>query len=90
MAYRVNWTEIAFEDLEGVEKYISRNSPYYAAVFIREVREASRSLSHFPLRGRIVPELSDNTIRELIVRNYRLIYKIQESDVYNRVCPWLS
>jgi hypothetical protein len=32
-------------------------------------------------RGRIVPEFADPTIRELIVRSYRLIYRVSDEDV---------
>jgi len=31
--------------------------------------------------GRIVPELDDPNIRELILRNYRIIYRIFEKEV---------
>lgn len=29
--------------------------------------------------GRVVPEFSDTNIRELLIRDYRLIYKIEET-----------
>jgi plasmid stabilization system protein ParE len=33
-------------------------------------------LAQFPQIGRVVPEENDETIRELILRPYRIIYKI--------------
>jgi hypothetical protein len=33
-------------------------------------------------RGRIVPELDQPAVRELVVGSYRLIYEISEKDVY--------
>lgn len=33
-------------------------------------------------RGRVVPEFGDANIRELFVRNYRLIYKVGDKEVY--------
>ena len=62
--------------------YISIDSPHYAAAFVREVRDASRSLIKFSEWGRIVPEFEDKSIRELFVRNYRLIYQISEYAIY--------
>ena len=57
------------------------DSSFYAATFVREVLDASRSLNEFSERGRIVPELGNPNIRELFVREYRLIYSIEESRV---------
>lgn len=43
--------------------------------------EASRSLDRFSERGRIVPEFGVSGIRELFVKEYRLIYCIEETRV---------
>src|ERR1022692_2522618 len=43
MARRVVWTEAASFDLEEAAGYIARDSRYYAAAFVREVRAAARS-----------------------------------------------
>jgi toxin ParE1/3/4 len=82
MAKAVKWTEMAWSDLEAVAEYIARDSRYYAAAFVREVREAARSLRQFPERGSIVSELADPTIRELYVRQYRLVYQITTKEVF--------
>ena len=76
MAKPLKWSELAWNDLEAVADYIARDSRHYAAAFVREVRDAARSLRHFPERGSIVPELDDPTIREIYVRHYRLIYQV--------------
>jgi plasmid stabilization system protein ParE len=56
MARKVEWTEVAWSDLEEVANYIAKNSRYYAAAFVREVRDAARSLVYLAERGRVVPE----------------------------------
>ena len=81
MAQRVIWTETAWIDLETIADYIARDSPYYAASFVREIRDRARSLSRMAMRGRVVPEIGDKQIRELIVRSYRLIYRVEKSRV---------
>ena len=68
-------------DLENAADYIARDSPRYASAFVREVRAAALSLRKLAHRGPMVPELDDPTIRELLVRNYRLIYKVEERRV---------
>ncbi len=80
---QVKWTELAWKDLERTADYLAEDSPSYAAVFVREVRDAARLLKLFALRGRQVPELEDPDIRQLIVkRSYRLIYRADERVVY--------
>ncbi|MFM7578396.1 MAG: type II toxin-antitoxin system RelE/ParE family toxin [Microcystaceae cyanobacterium] len=32
----------------------------------------------FPFRGRVVPEFNDVNIRQLILRPYRIIYRVEE------------
>ena len=86
MARRVTWSEIASKDLEECWEYIARDSLMYAASFVRDVRESSRSLDESAERGRIVPEFKLAGVRELIVGNYRLVYQVgPESVVILRV-----
>jgi plasmid stabilization system protein ParE len=58
MARSVSWTETAWADLEAIADYIAQDSRFYAAAFVREVREAARSLRTLSERGRVVPEMS--------------------------------
>lgn len=81
MAQEVVWSHEAIADLEAVADYIARDSPSYAAAFIQETLDTGRSLSVLSRRGRIVPELGNPSIREVFVRDYRLIYSIGESRV---------
>lgn len=82
MARKVDWTESAWRDLEEIVDYIAKDSPNYAAAFVREVRTAAHSLTYFSERGRKVPEFKDPNIRELFVRSCRLIYQIREQTIY--------
>lgn len=77
MAREVIWTAAAWSDLEATADYVARDSTHYASAFVREVRDAARSLSHFAERGRVVPELGERSIRELFIGNFRLIYSVQ-------------
>ena len=81
MDRRVVWTETAWSDLQQVVTHIARDSSHYAAAFAREARDASRSLSQFSNRGRVVPEFNDPTVREIFVRGYRLLYTVSKDVV---------
>ena len=82
MAREVIWTDPAWDDLENAADYIAQDSEFYAAAFVREIKEAAASLSSFAERGQVVPEFGDESIRELLVRSYRLVYRISEKHVY--------
>ena len=81
MARKVIWSNEAATDLEKIAEYISKDSSFYASAFVSTVKDASRSLNNFPEMGRIVPELGNLQIRELLVKGYRLIYNIEEDQV---------
>lgn len=82
MAQRIVWTEAAWDDLEATAEYIAKDSRRYAAALVREAKGVARSLASLSQRGRVVPELSDPSLRELFVRNHRLIYQVMPDAVY--------
>ena len=43
--------------------------------------DASRRLADFPESGRSVPEFADPALRELLVSNYRMLYRVGEAVV---------
>lgn len=73
MAREVTWTESASEDLTEIAGYISKDSEFYAATVVRELIAAARSLSILGERGRVVREYREPTIRQLLVRDYRVV-----------------
>ncbi|HEX9737466.1 MAG TPA: type II toxin-antitoxin system RelE/ParE family toxin [Thermoanaerobaculia bacterium] len=82
--YDVIWTEEAVQDLEGIARYIARDSPGNARRVMKRLRDRADSLWSLPERGRVVPELLDLGLRdwrELIVRPFRIVYRISENSV---------
>ena len=72
----IEWSSIAQNDLNEIIDYIAQDSLEYALSFYEQVREKVENLTQFPKIGSKVPELDDSNIRELILRNYRIIYRI--------------
>jgi toxin ParE1/3/4 len=70
------WTDPSVEDLRSIRDYIARDSEYYAATVIEQLILAAERLVEFPRLGRAVPEAQDESIRELLHENYRIIYRI--------------
>ncbi len=73
---KVNWTFQALEDLDEIGERLSGNSSKYASYIVELCFERGNYLSNFPKMGRVVPELRVNSIREIIVKNYRIIYSV--------------
>ncbi|MGZ0168551.1 MAG: type II toxin-antitoxin system RelE/ParE family toxin [Planctomycetales bacterium] len=75
------WSDAATDDLESTAAYISRDSPAYAASFVRRVLAAAKSVQHMPESGGIVPEFDRQDLREVLVGNYRIVYSLGLSEV---------
>lgn len=73
----VRWTLQATDDLDSIAEFIAKDSPQYARLFVTDVFQAVERLSEFPQSGRIVPELNDPIVREIILGNYRLVYRFK-------------
>ena len=78
MGYRVVWSPRAVEDLEAIARYISADSNAYAAAVVKTILNTTHNLSEFPFAGRVVPELSDDNIREWFAYSYRVNYRVEE------------
>ena len=76
-------SKTARQDLKDIVDYIKRDSVKYADLEKRKIQEAIDKLPRQPLSGRIVPELSNEDLRELIFRNYRIIYEIVSAKQIN-------
>ncbi len=72
----VKWSKPAKLDLKQIHDYIARDSKFYAQKVSSEIVEKSEKLNSFPEIGRIVPEMEDPNIRELLIYSYRLIYEV--------------
>jgi toxin ParE1/3/4 len=76
-------TESAYADLEDIENYISQDSPAIARKFISKIFDKIDQLYQFPESGKFVPEISDTSIRELLINKYRIIYQLTNESKIN-------
>ena len=52
-----------------------------AATFAERVMRATDRLASYPRLGRMVPELGHESIREIIVGSFRVIYRVRQEGV---------
>lgn len=69
-------TETAYTDLEEIENYISHDSPAIARRFILRIFDKIEQLYEYPESGKPVPEINDQSIKELLLNKYRIIYHL--------------
>ena len=79
MAYRIEWSPRAIEDLKAIAQYISFDSAAYSKAVVKTILETTRNFKRFPFAGRIVPELGDESIREWFAYSYRIIYRVEDN-----------
>jgi toxin ParE1/3/4 len=75
---KVIFSVAAHKDLIDIVKYISKDKPKAAQNWAAEIKTSVLKLGDFPHFGRIVPEYSDDSIREIIKGQYRIVYKIDD------------
>jgi addiction module RelE/StbE family toxin len=78
---KIIWTREALNKLMEIENFIAQDSPQRAEEFVDYLIERSEILNTNEKIGRIVPELSSDSIRELLIKNYRLVYRIEKSEI---------
>ena len=70
------WTLQARADLAAISAFISQDSPHYASVIIARLIAATDRLAPFPESGRTVPEFENPLIREVVLKPYRIVYRL--------------
>ena len=78
---RVVWSLRARDAVNEAVAYISQDAPDVARRLLEGILDAARSLETLSERGRIVPELAEPTLRELLMSPYRLIYHVDAEQV---------
>jgi len=58
-----------------------RARPAAAAAWLERVLAGVHALGQFPHRGRMVPELARQDIREILQRPYRVLYRVDAKRV---------
>jgi toxin ParE1/3/4 len=65
----------------SIYEYVAHDSKPYAECLIDKLTRRSEQIAAFPLSGRTVPEYRDESIREVIERPYRIIYRIKADQI---------
>ena len=76
---KIVWTSRSLIDLEEIGDYISKDSPKYAKLTLEKLIETAKLIETNHLIGRVVPEVKQKNIREIITGSYRIIYQLSNT-----------
>lgn len=79
---RVEWTELAYAQLDEAMAFIAHDRPGTAERWFAAMLGEAERLARFPESGRVVPEASRDEIRELVVSPYRIVYRRDADTVF--------
>ncbi len=77
MVFKLIWSPSARLDLKDIANFIAEDSPSAAEQFVNSLFHVVERLAEFPESGRVVPELADPAVREVIRNPCRIVYRIQ-------------
>lgn len=78
---KVIWSPLALERVNEIADYIAEDNVEAARLFLIDIFGAVDRLQNFPNSGRVVPEVKRPNIREIIFKNYRVIYRTEAKKV---------
>ena len=79
---KIIWSPLAIDRTSEIAEYISQDNPAAAQKWVDKIFEKVDSLQFSPEIGRIVPEIERKEIRELIFGNYRIIYRLEKTNIF--------
>ncbi|MCP8900232.1 type II toxin-antitoxin system RelE/ParE family toxin [Gilvimarinus xylanilyticus] len=77
----VKWTAHAKAQLRNIHDYIAADPPLYARRVSEELLDKTVGLDQLPRKGHKIPELNDETVREVSFYSYRIIYEVKPNHV---------
>jgi toxin ParE1/3/4 len=75
---KVEFSPTALFDLEDIADYIAQDNPMAAEQWVDKLVPGAEKVASHPRSGRAVPEVGDPKIREVLVGQYRVIYRLEE------------
>jgi len=79
---KVAWVYVAIGNLIETNRYISSENPEAARKVINDIFETGNKIKEFPNKGRLVPEIRRNNVREVFCLEYRIIYRIESRRIF--------
>ena len=80
MAFQVAWSKTAADDLREIVQFIAMDHAEAAAKLADQIIHHIEAAANMPLSSRVVPEKNDSSVCEVILRPYRIIIHVDDSN----------
>jgi toxin ParE1/3/4 len=78
---KIVWSPLAIDRASEIAEYIAQDKPSAAEKWINTIFSKVEQLKSSPKIGRVVPEIRNDQFRELIYGNYRIVYRIEKTQI---------
>jgi len=78
---KVIWSPLAVDRVSEIAEFIALDKPPAAEQWVEKIFDSVGRLEQFPSSGRIIPEIQLENFREIIIGNYRIIYRIEVNQI---------
>ena len=79
---KIIWSPTARTKTKEILEYVAKDNPDAALVLIDQFESKIEKLKENPESGRVLPELKNDKIREIVVhKNYGVIYEINPDTI---------
>lgn len=78
---KVTWSPLAERRALEAFDNIAQDRPQAAVTWLRELLTRVGALNRFARRGRVVPEIGKPTHRQILHHPYRVIYRVDTTEV---------
>jgi toxin ParE1/3/4 len=79
---KIRWMPQALRDLDSIRRFIARDNPATARLWVARLQAQARTTASVPLAGRVVPELDRADVREVFLRSYRIVYRVLDDEMH--------
>jgi toxin ParE1/3/4 len=78
MAFQIVWSQTAGADPREIVQFIALDDPAAAASLADRILGRIELASDLPFSNRAVPEKAEPSVREIILKPYRIIYQVDD------------
>lgn len=78
---RVVWSLKARRDLADIHRFIARDHESAAVRWVRRLQKRARDAADMPYSGRMVPEYGREDLREVLLKGYRIVYRVRVEQI---------
>lgn len=74
---KIQWSPLSIDRISEISEYIAQDSPNAAERWVHSIFDRVEQVKDFSKSGKPAPETNRKDIQQLIIANYRIIYRLE-------------